>query len=93
MEDKPWKNEELNKLQEALPRLKDFGLEKVSKLHKAKTGAGCDGFHSKVHLNVTKETRGEVVEFFFFGEGRAEWKMSATSMHDDVLLDSEECHE
>ena len=66
MEDKPSENEELKKLEEALPSVKEFGLEKVSKLYKAKTGVGCDGFHPKVHLNVTKETRGEVVEFFFF---------------------------
>ena len=30
---------------------------------KAKTGVGCDGFHPKVPLSVTRETRGEVVEF------------------------------
>ena len=26
------------------------------------------------------------------GEGEAEWKIAPTSMHDDVLLDSEETH-
>ena len=26
-------------------------------------------------------------------KGGADWKMAATSIHDDVLLDSEECHE
>ena len=56
-------------------------MEKVSRLHKAKAGVGCDGFHAKVHLDLT-ETR-----------GGAKWKMAATSMHDDVLLDSEEYHE
>ena len=30
---------------------------------KAKTGAGCDGFHPKVPLDLTKETRGDIVEF------------------------------
>ena len=34
---------------------------------------------------MTKETKVEIVDFF--GEGGAEWKMAATSMHDDVLLD------
>ena len=34
------KNEELKKLEEALPRLKECDLEKVSRLHKAKTGEG-----------------------------------------------------
>ena len=28
-----------------------------------KTGVGCDGFHPKVPLDLTRETRGEVVEF------------------------------
>ena len=53
-EDKPWKNEELKKLEEALPRLKECGLGKVSRLYKAKTGVGCDAFHSKVPLDLTK---------------------------------------
>ena len=67
-------------------------MEKVSKLYKAKTGVRCVGFHSKVSLNVKKKNerrnRGE------FGKGGAEWKMAATSLHDDVFFfDSEECHE
>ena len=45
---KPSKNEELKKSEEALPRLKECGLEKVSRLYKAMTGEGCDGFHPKV---------------------------------------------
>ena len=56
-------NEELRKLEEASPRLKERDLEKASRLHKAKTGVGCDGFHPKVPLDVTKETRGKIVEF------------------------------
>ena len=44
VEEKLWKNEELRKLEEALPRLKECHLEKVSRLYKAKTGVGCDGF-------------------------------------------------
>ena len=27
------------------------------------TGVGCDGFHPKMPLYLTKETRGDVVEF------------------------------
>ena len=42
---------------EALPRPQECGMEHVSRLYKAKTGVGCDGFHPKVHLDVTKETR------------------------------------
>ena len=37
LEDTPWKNEELKKLEEALPRLKECDLEKASRLYKAKT--------------------------------------------------------
>ena len=35
VEDKPWENEELRKLEEALPRLKGVGTEKVLRLYKA----------------------------------------------------------
>ena len=42
MDDKPWKNEELKKLEEALPSLKECDLEKASRLYKAKTGVGFD---------------------------------------------------
>ena len=62
-EDKPWTNEDLTKLEEVLPRLKVCELEKVSRLCKAQTGVGCDGFHLQVPWDLTKETRGELVEF------------------------------
>ena len=77
LEDKPWKNEELKKSEEALPRLNECGLEKVSKLYKAKTGVWCDGFHSKVPLDVTNETRGEIVEFLEEVEQSAKWPQHA----------------
>ena len=51
---------------------------------------GCDGFHPKVPLDLTKETRGNTG---ILRESRAEWQMAATSMHNDVLLDPEECYE
>ena len=72
--------------EEALPRLKEGDLEKASRLYKAKTGVGCEGFHPQVLLNLTKETRGE--NCGVLGEGGAERKMAATSLHHDVLLDS-----
>ena len=71
-EDTPWKNEELRKLEEALPRLKECDLEK-SRGYKAKTGAGCDGFHPKVPLHLTKETKRR--NCGVLGEG-GEWKMA-----------------
>ena len=39
-EDKPWNNEELKKLVEALPRLKECDLEKESRIYKAKDKSG-----------------------------------------------------
>ena len=56
MKDKPWKNEELKKLEEARP--KECDLEKASRLYKGKAGVGCDGFHPKVRLDLTQETKG-----------------------------------
>ena len=41
---------------------KECDLEKASRLYKAKTGAGCDGFHPKVLLCFTTKTRVNVVE-------------------------------
>ena len=77
VEDKPWKNEESKKLEEALPRLEECDLEKASRLYKAKAGVGCDGFHPKVPLNVTKETRGEIVEFLEKVEQSGKWPQQA----------------
>ena len=85
VEEKPWKNEELRSAEEALPRPKECLLEEVSRLFEAKTGVGCDGFHPEVPLDLTKETRGEIVEFLEKVEQSG--KVAATSMHDDVLLD------
>ena len=73
----PWKNEELKKLEEALPRLKECGLEKVSRLYKAKTGVGCEGFHPKVSLDLTKETMGKIVEFLEKVEQSGRWPQQA----------------
>ena len=36
--DKPWRNEELRRCEEALPRLKEGDLESASRMYKAKTG-------------------------------------------------------
>ena len=51
-----------------------------------KTGVGCDSFHPKVLMGLTKNTREIIVGVL--GEGGAEWQMTATSLHNDVLLDS-----
>ena len=46
-----WESEELKKSEGALARLKRCEVEKVSKLYRAKTGVGCDGFHSNERRN------------------------------------------
>ena len=44
---------------------------------KAKTGVGCDGFHPKVPLDLTKETRREIVEFLEKVERSGKWPQQA----------------
>ena len=39
------------------------------------------------------DTRDERESCGILGEGGTDWKMAATSLHHDVPLDSEECHE
>ena len=89
VKDKPWKSEELRRWEEALPTFKECDMEGASRMYKAKTGVGCDGFHPKVLLDLTKETREEIVEFL---EKVEQWQMAATSLYDEVLLDTEKCH-
>ena len=79
VEEKPWKNEELRSAEEARPHLKEWELKKVSRLYKAKTG------HPKVPLDLTKEMRGETVEFFE-KVGRVE------NGRNKLVLDSHKCN-
>ena len=86
MQDKPWRNEELNECEEALPRLKEGNRKGVNVVQRQKTGVGCDGFHPKVPwLDKRNKRRNRGV----CGESGAEWQMAATSLHDDVFLDAE----
>ena len=77
MQNKPWRSEDLKECEEALPSLKEGALEKASGLCKAKTGVGCDGFHPKVPLDMTKATRGEIVEFLEKVEQSGKWPPQA----------------
>ena len=77
MQDKPGRNEELRECEEALPRLKEGHLEKASRVYKAKTGVECDGFHPKVPQDLTKGTRGEIVEFLEKVEQSGKWPQQA----------------
>ena len=76
-QEKLWKNEELRKLEEALPRLEECHLAKVSRLYMAKTKVGCDGFHPKVPLALTRETIGEIVEFLEQVDQSGKWPQQA----------------
>ena len=55
------------------------------------TGVGCDGLHPKVPLGF--DERNEEKHRRVSGEGGAEWEVAATSLYNDVLLDTEECNE
>ena len=79
MEDKLWKNEESQKLKEDLPRLKVCDQVKALRLHKARTGGRCDGFHPKMPLDLTKEKSAEVVEFEEKAEQSGKWPQQSCS--------------
>ena len=64
-------------MEEALPTLQECDLDKASRLCKAKTVVGCDGFHPKVPLDLTRETRGEVVEFLEKVKQSGKWPQQA----------------
>ena len=57
--------------------MQEGDLEKASRLYKAKTGVGCDGFHAKVPLVETTETKGESVEFLEKVEQSGKWPQQA----------------
>ena len=46
-----------------MPRLQETDLAKAAGSNEAKTGVRCDGFHPHVPLGLTRETKGEAVEF------------------------------
>ena len=46
-------------------------------MSKAKTGVGRDGFHPKVPLNLTEETRRGIVEFLEKVEQSGKWPQQA----------------
>ena len=72
-EKKPWRNEELKKLEEDLPRLKESDLAEAAKIYKTNTGVGCDGFHPEVPQDSAKRTGKEAVEFLEKVEQCVNW--------------------
>ena len=89
LEDKPWRSEGLRSGEEGLPRLKEKNLENASRSYKVTLGSGGDQFHSKVLVNVARETKEECE---VPRAGQAVCEMAATSLHDD-FLDPEQLHE
>ena len=67
----------MKRLEEALPRLKESHLEEVSRLFQAMTGVGCDGFHPKVLLDLTRETTREIIDFQEKVEQSGKWPQQA----------------
>ena len=51
----------------------------------------CVGFSSKSLVGFDERNKRRIGGFL--GKGGTVWEMAATSLHSDVLLDSEECHE
>ena len=72
-----WRTEEMGG--GALPRLKEWELEKVSRMYKAKTRVGCDGFppQGSPGLDLIKETRGAIVELLEKLEQSGKWPQQA----------------
>ena len=86
VEDKPWANEELKKLEEALPRLKECDLEKSIWIVQSKNWSGMRRIPPESSLGLDK--RKKKGNCRVPGQGGTEWQMAATSLQDDVLLDS-----
>ena len=71
---KLWRNDDLKKLEEDMPRLKESDMAQAAKTCKAKTGVGCDGFHPKVPLFF--DTRNKRRSGGVLGEGGTVWEMA-----------------
>ena len=91
MQDKPGRNEELRESEEALPRLKRRPLGKGIESVQGKNRSGMQRIPSKSFSGLDK--RNERRNCGILGEGGTEWQTATTSLHNDVLLDSQECLE
>ena len=64
VEDKPWQNEDLKKLEEALPRLEECDLEKCFETVQGEDRSGMRRLPPQSSLGLDDRTRGEIVEFW-----------------------------
>ena len=91
LEDKPWKNEELKQIRGSLAQAERVRMEKSFEIVQGENRSRMR-WPSPKHLfgfgkRNKRRNRG------VFGESGAEWEMAAASLHNDVLSDSEECHQ
>ena len=92
MEDKPWKNEGLQNKRGSPTKAKEVRTgESVEIVQGGEHGSRMRWLPPKsspgLHKRYERTSRGVL------GKDRAGWDMAATSLHDGVLLDTEECHE
>ena len=70
---KLWKNKEMKKLEDALHGAKREPFGECIEALQSKDRLGCDGFHAKVPLDLTRETSEEVAEFLEKVEQTGKW--------------------
>ena len=80
---RPWKNEELKRLEEALLRLKRVRLGKSVKIVQGKDRSGMRRLPPESSNGL--DTRNKRRNCGGSREGGAEWQMAATSLYDDVF--------
>ena len=77
MDDKPWKNEELKKLEEALPSLKECDLEKASRLKKGQNRSGIRSMASTQKSQWTRQEKRAEKELLEKVELSGKWPQQA----------------
>ena len=77
MEDKPWNIEDVKKLEEALPSLKSVIWRMLRDCTRQKQELDVMVSIPKVPLDLTEETRGEIVEFLEKVEQSGKWPQQA----------------
>ena len=64
-------------MEAALPPLCAEGLQRAARSYKVTVGVGCDGFHPRVSLDLTKVVCDELAEFLPKVEQCGEWPQQA----------------
>ena len=82
-----WRRVRKSRKYEDMPRTRESDLEKAARSCKAKDVT------VSLQSAVGFDERNKRKSGGILGEGGKVWEMAAASLYDDVLLDSEECHE